>query len=259
MSENSLHPFELVINGENVLPTTVDVIALAPFLKAFRNALEGMAKLNEREHRNLFVCFTHAEVGSNRLRLECNSNGFLVMQNLSRMLIGNERQFLPKKTVRNLGVMNRILEKYGWDSCELRGSKLPSTILAQQESARPTYRGVTTVYGHLFRVGGLSNQTAQMKVQGRPVIVRLKDEEMAVTLGKRLHQTIGLEGEATWYADSDELKEFRAEGISPFQDRSSDGQLNDILESLRELRNASSGRWNNQDPERFVAEQRGDE
>lgn len=182
------------------------------------------------------------------------------MEKLTAFIERNHQSRLPKKVIRSLDKMNECVARFGWEECELRGGRFKNTIVARNPSSRKTYCGLTTLYGRFFKVGGLGPQTASLQLDdGKRVSVRLRDKEMAIDLGKRLHQTIGLEGEAVWFTDTDELKSFEAHKISSFSDRNADESVRTFSDALEALRKVSGDRWDKVDPERYLKDLRSDE
>jgi hypothetical protein len=155
--------------------------------------------------------------------------------------------------------MNDCVSKFGWDRCELRGGRFRDTVVATNPEKRQTYRGITTLYGRFFKVGGLKQQTAMLEMEnGQKIKATLTDKEMAIELASMLHRVVGLEGEATWYSDTDQLKCFEAHSISPYLDRNIDGSLKALSDAFKALRNVSGDRWDSVDPEQYMHDLRSD-
>ncbi len=119
------------------------------------------------------------------------------------------------------------------------------------------YLGLTTIFGICIRAGGDHRASAELKLFNERVIkVRLKSRSLAVEVGKRLYKTIGLEGEAEWSLDSNEILKFTATKLTPYNECRADGTEVTVLDAIRSLSEVSRPRWDNIDPEQFVRDLR---
>lgn len=125
------------------------------------------------------------------------------------------------------------------------------------QSSASVFRGLTVIYGTCIRAGGDCHESAQIKLlDGKHITIRLKSEDLAKEMGKRLYQVVGLYGEATWDSRSQEMTEFRADHLTEYSDRNSDGSERTFVQSLEALARAAGNRCDNIDPDAFVQEQR---
>ena len=128
----------------------------------------------------------------------------------------------------------------------LKKGEVIAVILSETElfAEQPTYDGLTTVYGQCTRTGGRQRPSAEIKLlNGMTRKIKLRTTELAQTLGKRLYETVGLEGVATWDAHTDELLRFVADSVTEYTDHNEDGSKKTIVQAFEELSEASKGRW----------------
>ena len=91
------------------------------------------------------------------------------------------------------------------------------------------------------------------------ITIRLKTQDLAKRLGERLYQTVGLRGEAIWSSgEKRTLEKFRADELTNYTDRDTPDRKRSIVESFEALAKAAGNRWDNVDPDEYIAEQRRD-
>ena len=114
-------------------------------------------------------------------------------------------------------------------------------------------KGETNVYGKLLRVGGLKPRAMLMLESGKMIDVDVT-EDLAVEMasGQRLYKMIGLEGEATWRADTGVMIGVRARVLLPY--RRDEG---DPVRAFELLAEAAEARWDNVYVVEYVNELRG--
>ncbi len=252
--------FELRIKGDGVSPETVDVGDLLDVIAGLRDALAETA--GPDKDTGLFLI--GIEEGSDKLLFEADQPMLEATKRITYALNSHDFSNVPVAAHRHLRQMWKAVFDNGWDSCEFNGNgsgignasiKLSNELFPEQK----TIRGRTTVYGRCQRVGGEQKKSATIKLlDGTNKSVRLKSKELALQLGKRLYQTIGLEGEGIWNATTLELQEFRADTLSPFRDRSESGEQYTVNDSLKVLSEAAGNRWDNVNADEFVEELRRD-
>src|SRR5262249_1420463 len=120
-----------------------------------------------------------------------------------------------------------------------------------QPSVR-TIKGQTTIWGRLIRIGGKQKSVAKLELpDGSDLYVRVP-KNLAIELGSRLYEDVSLEGEATWEADKGAIIAFSASRVTSYSPH-----RRSIVQTFKDLAEASEGRWNDIDPEEFVDHLRG--
>lgn len=115
--------------------------------------------------------------------------------------------------------------------------------------------GDTSIEGYVERVGGATDLHCGLRVRGqsRMLICRVEGTEVARQLGQHLYEYVIVSGTATWYRNSWRLRSFSVKSMHQLDDRS-------LSERFEALRGATPDHWNRiDDPERFIAEIRGED
>ncbi len=240
--------------GDDVSPETVDVGDLLNVLSGLRGALAETA--GSDSDTGLYLIGI-AE-GSDSLLFEADQPMLDAATSITTALNQHDFSNVPLAAHRHLRKMWKAVFDNGWDFCELNGngSGIGSAAITRSIELFPeqkTVFGRTTVFGVCQRVGGEQKKSATIKmINGVSKTVTLKTKELALQLGKRLYQTIGLEGEGIWNAATLELQEFRADTLSPFRDRSESGEHYTVSNSLKVLSEAAGTRWDNVNADEYV-------
>lgn len=256
--------FILKIDGPDVSPRTVDIGDLADVLKAVRGAVVAIAASVDKAEPNVSFSLVNIGDGSDELTLHCSPLIVRSARILTKALSTGRVASLPPASHSHLRALWKVTFDNGWDSCSFigngsaigRGDVLSSVELFPDAAL---YRGYTTLYGRCYRSGGEKYKTAQLRLlDGSSITIQLKTQDLAEAIGKRHFQTVGLSGEAEWSVDGNKLVSFRAECLTEYSDRESDGKESTVIQSLEALAQAAGNRWDNVDPEEFVREQRRD-
>lgn len=94
------------------------------------------------------------------------------------------------------------------------------------------FRGTTTLYGTLIRVGGEDPARAKIRfLNGATLNCRVKNTKLAQRMAHRLYDQIGVVGVAVWYTRDNSLKDFRIEELLPYRK----APLSDVLKSLSDI------------------------
>jgi hypothetical protein len=252
--------FELRIIGEDVSPETVDVSDLLAILTGLRGALAETAAAGDET--GLFLI--DIKEGSDKLVFSAERATLDAARTITYALNSNNFENVPKSARRHLKQIWKTVFENGWDGCEFNGngSGLGTAWITSSNELFPetkTIRGKTTLFGECQRVGGVHKKTAVIKLlSGESKSVQLKSRELALQLGMRLYQMVGLDGEGIWNSETLDLQEFRADSLSPYRDRNDSGKQLKITDSLQALSDASGNRWDNVNPEKYVEELRRD-
>lgn len=251
--------FQLKIEGPDVTPESVDIVDLVKVLLALRNAVEVISKSDQGECGDVVLCLIGIAEGSDLLTLSGSPIALRSTSRLTVAIANNRFETLPYASHQHLRAIWKATFDNGWTACRFlaNGSQITPTEITEDRELFPDkklFRGRTTVFGECVRVGGDGRKSATLKLlNGEKKTIRLKSKELAIELGHRLFQTVGLNGEAFWSIDGHQLEDFRADELTPFQDRDADVKERTIRQSIEALANAAGNRWDNVDPDEFVA------
>lgn len=256
--------FLLKIEGTDVFPDTVDIGELADVLSYFRSAVVAIADGTSNASGDVALSLVKIDEGSDKLTLCASPRSLRAVSVLTHALATNSVSELPKSSHKPIRELWKAIRSNGWDRCVFigNGSQIGSGEISSDVELFPdtsTYRGITTIYGECIRAGGTQRKSAQIKLlDGRTMSIRVKSKDLAIELGHRLYQIVGLSGEATWSSVNSEMEEFRADELTPYNDRNMDGTKRTFIQSLESLASSAGNRWDGVDPDAFVQEQRRD-
>lgn len=266
MSKND---FFLKIKGPDVSPRSVDVDDLAEVIRSYRGALSSLVGATGPNRTSEDVTLGLIGVSGDTenadvLTLYGSDECVDCAAVLNAVLTKSLEEKLPDVTRKHLRRLWKATYNNGWDSCEFigNGSGIGTASIQRERELIPdktVFRGMTVLYGECTRVGGVSKRTARIKLaNGDFITVRLRTASLAKEIGKRLYQTIGLKGEATWNQGDNAMVEFMADALTGYTDRDVSGQRRTTVEAFKALAAAAGRRWEGVDPEEFVREQRRD-
>jgi hypothetical protein len=261
------------IFGEDVSPETVRLHDLLTVCGGLNKAVVATENANwslddlvgevadEVDPSGLFLI--KISDGSDKLTFSARRRTIRAVETIARSISARDYSRIPPKARKGLLAIHECILSNGWEGCEFlgNGSRIPQArILADQDlfPARYTHQGITTLYGECIRTGGTSKRSATLRLlNGKVKNVRLATKSLAQELGHRLYQVVGLEGEATWNSETNDLMDFRARNINSFSDRDSPtAKKRSLRESMEGLSKAAGDRWNGVDPDEFVNQQR---
>lgn len=258
--------FLLRIIGDKVSLHSVDVEELFSLIRGFRGALAAYAA-SDRKEDDVFLALVGLSDSTNNtdtLTLAGSPESLNYATKLVAALSSNRLDWIPERSRQHLKNVWDTIFSNGWDACEFEGngSHIGHAVIRSERELFPaplTLRGGTVLYGSCIRAGGESRRTAQLRLlDGSLITIRLKTQDLAKRLGERLYQTVGLRGEAIWSGPNRELAKFRADELTPYTDRDTPEHKRSIVESFEALAKAAGNRWDNVDPDEFIAEQRRD-
>ncbi len=172
-----------------------------------------------------------------------------------------ERRFeaLPLQAQIHLYEMSKhsIQNRWAYEFKSVSGLKIaPAVISYEFPVPRPsevaTTSGKSTLWGNLFKVGGDVPRAVLRLRNGKLFAARVtRDIVELIQANQLIYKDIGLIGTATWRLDNWSLESFEASSVADY--RPDDASLAETFHNLRE---ASQGRWDSVDPDRFVRDLR---
>jgi|GEM_PF-1816399 len=256
--------FILKIEGVDVSPDTVDIGELADVLSLFRSVVVAIADGIGEQSGDVALSLVDIKDGSDKLTLAASPRSLRATSVFVSALATNAVSSLPISSHKSIRALWKSIHSNGWDQCVFigNGSAIGKGVISSDIELFPdssTYRGLTTIYGECIRAGGEQRKSAQLKLlDGRSMSIRVKSKTLAIELGHRLYQVVGLSGEAVWSTKDSEMIEFRADELTPYSDRNADGTKRTFIQSLESLASSAGNRWDGIDPDAFIQEQRRD-
>jgi len=236
---------EIKFTGNGISPELIKASELAEILIAIEQMLTPLIHLEDTENSTLdetnlvVVGLTHVVKGSVCLEFS-SSVPKQVIPALRKITTSiNEGKFydLPTSSIKGLQSISKFTRKRkcsGQFSLlngkpEILASITPEMIFKLPEMLT----GETVLYGQVVRVGG-KTPTVWLDVNNGDktrIIYCDVSQEIAETLGKKLYTFVGLRGHAKWDAETLDLKHFRIEEITSYED----GTLLDGVNELRKI------------------------
>jgi len=117
-----------------------------------------------------------------------------------------------------------------WSSSE---SVEPDAVINQPEIIEipktGTVKGVTDIYGQVTRVGGQRKPSLELKLDSGLTLEISITKELAIILGRRMYEIIGLRGETTWEISTENIIKFKATELLNYKET----PVDDAFEKIR--------------------------
>jgi len=230
-------------SGEGITPRAISASELADVIASYESALLHTI---HRDNPNLKdasirISLTDIKEGSAEYYLEPNyQEEILVAANkINTAIKEGKANTLPYKTIESLSslwkftrIKNCIAELNGSTQVE------PLEISADTEIKIDEsffYKGETTIYGELERVGG-SKPRVRIKTDKDEVIYSDVLPSMAKVLATKLYETVALKGLATWRVEDYRVEAFKADDYVLIEEIP-------LTESIKELSDIIGKYW----------------
>jgi hypothetical protein len=136
----------------------------------------------------------------------------------------------------------------------------PAVISYEYPVPKPTQvlttSGSTTIWGNLIKVGGDHEPKALIRLRNEKLFsVKITREIInEIQEQKLIYKDLGFKGIATWRIENWAMESFKATGIVGYRPDTAN-----LVDSFRELSEASRGRWETVDPVDYVKKLRSEE
>ncbi len=235
-------------------PESVKASDLAQFLLETEKAIRETATAQGVELPDLpFLSLVGIERGrSSRLTFVVDSIVNGAPSAISKAIASGRYDKLPRAAHAALSEISKQAITHGWEieiepspRLQVERAVISSDNPVEELPPLPIANGNTVIYGVCYRVGGEKNATAALRLlEGGNMTVDVT-REMAKSLANRLYEEVGLEGEATWDAESWVMLSFRAASILAYQS-------SEIVQAFKELAEIDADRWRGVDADEHV-------
>lgn len=250
---------EVTIVGAEVNPEQVPLKDLVDVLTSIDRVIQSYlaAELDELPGGAL-LSLVGIRPGSENLVFSTQASVLPAWSVITGALDMGEIDSLPSETHRELWSFSQSLERRKWElsiheDLELGICQATLGVNAKlQPPAEPVIiQGTTSLHGRCLRVGGAIRPKAEVRLSATNQILHVElTEDVAKDLAKRLYEEVVLEGKATWYAETWEIKKFRVTDVTAYRAR-------DPQDAFNELLKVSEGQWDGVDAPAFVESLRG--
>ena len=246
--------FTIKMTGK-ATPETVSAGDLADFIEHVEKALVAYAKTEALELKNdVAVSLVGVGEGSNALTFAAQIEVMPGVVAMAEAITDRDFSKLPYETYQNLYDMVELGRKHNW-GLELHGVSDAAAVIEpgeviQSPSSPVMVSGSTNILARCLRVGGVTPKAEIRVLKDDKILHVVIGEDMAKELAKRLYDIVLLEGQATWSAETWEIKDFRVSGVQPYRKMP-------ISSAFSELQETTSGSWEGINAVEYVGELRG--
>lgn len=243
VGEDTHSIFTIRLTGNGVEPSRVSAGDLAQLLIAAEKIVMSVARQSDQDAPDdMFISLADLQAGSLRMPFTSNQperTGAAFKQAIAN--ISNKRfEDLPGPALEGLRTLTSytaeregVTEFWNGSTAEPLLRLYPDFVA---QIPRPQYyRGETTLYGKVERLGGVRPRV-KLRVSGNQVVYGDITEEQGRLLGLEIFEHVGLAGNATWDARTGEVVYFRVTDILPYKPVSAQ-------EAIAELRAATRGTY----------------
>jgi len=250
------HQFTFVIDGEGVSPNTVDVRDLFDVVKNLEAALALTAKdSGADESDDLQFSLVDISSGSDTLTFALSDKMYKATSKIAHAVKTQDLTGIPITAHPRIYDLQRKSVTSNWSLGFIsNGNGIPDAVIRPDGGLLKPARieGQTTLYGKCDRPGGSNPPTARLRLlSGDWITVNLRNQQMAIDIGQRLYQVIGLEGVAKWNTEKWALESFKAQKITSYEETEARAAFSILSESAGSF-------WDKVDPEEYVNEIRSD-
>lgn len=247
---------KIKFTGNEIEPTKVTANEFAEIVSSYENALLAVIKKNHPARQGIdFISIVNVRHES--LTIEADPHTYDVIEaanEINTAIKENKINKLPYDAIKNLVVFQSFVNKYhcrailnGIDGVETAEINI-STDIKITESLY--YKGETTVYGKIIRIGG-SEPKVRIQTDNGKYLSVVTSRKNAKELSPNLYSRIGIKGTGKWKKETNELVEIKAKSFVVISDLP-------LTERLKGLSNLLSKYWINIDnPDDYITTLRG--
>lgn len=230
---------DIEVKGPNIEPSTLSVRDLADLVVAIETAVNSVARqrFTELSKESIQLSLTSIKKGNSadiRLQPSLRNEQFKALSLFSEGVAQDSFYNLPAKSyesalqiVKICKRINAFVEiKSNWTKDPSLVTFSPHTSLTKPE--RPYVEGETVLFGKILRAGGVK-PTLVLKSAESTITVRT-NEDTAKEVARHLYTNVGIKGVGKWDAESNELIDFRAISIDPYEGGSVVDAINEASE-----------------------------
>lgn len=243
---------KIKFTGNDIEPSKVTANEFAKVVAAYENALLAVIKKGNPKKKPVdFISIVSVKNESLTIEAEPNTNELKEAANEINTAIKNKRiNRLPYDAVENLTVLQSFVNRHqcrailnGIDGIESAEINIASDIAITDALY---YKGETTVYGKIIRIGG-SKPKVRIQTDNGNYLSVITSKENAKELSPNLYSRIGIKGTGKWKKDSNELVEVKAKSFVVLSDIP-------LTKKLRGLSDIIGDYWKNiENPDDYIA------
>lgn len=243
---------KIKFTGNEIEPRKVTANEFAEIVASYENALLSVIKKNHPARQGIdFISIVDVKHESLTIEADPHTPDVKEAANeINTAIKQGKVNRLPFDTIKNLIVFQSFVNKYncrailnGIDGVETAEINT-STDIKITESLY--YKGETTVYGRIIRIGG-SEPKVRIQTDNGKYLSVVTSRKNAKELSPNLYSRIGIKGTGKWKKETDELVEIKAKSFVVVSDLP-------LTERLKGLSNLLSKYWKNIDnPDDYIA------
>ncbi|MCF6133442.1 hypothetical protein [Flavobacterium wongokense] len=247
---------KIKFTGNEIEPSKVSANEFAKIVACYENAL--LAVINKKHPaRNGIDFISIVEVKHESLTIEADPHVDEIKEaanEINTAIKNNKVNFLPYEVIENLVPFQQFVNKYGCKAI-LNGIEGVETAEITVESDIKIsealyYKGETTIYGKIIRIGGAQPRVRIETESGKTISV-ITDRKNAKNLSPHLYGKIGIKGVGKWKKENDELVELKPKSFVVLSEVP-------LTERLKGLSNLLSKYWKNiENPDDYITSLRG--
>jgi len=237
--EDNTEIIELKFEGNNINPSAVKASEVAELIKSFEGAIEAVIREKHPEISEGFVLLSFDQIKHESITIKClahKAKEYTVpaLLTIATSFTTNNFNDLPYNSIQELKNITRFTRKHHCAGAFIsQGARVANFDFETDVSYNNSHivRGETTLYGQVLKSGG-ENARAQIKINNDYTISFDVKKEIAIYLGTKLYQEIGLKGNARWDTTTYKIIDFRADNvidIEPTNLKSAFGELSKIF------------------------------
>lgn len=243
---------KIKFTGNEIEPKKVTANEFAKLVAAYENALLSVIN-NGKPKKNPIDFISVVSVKNESLTIEAEPNTSEIKEaanKINKAIKNKSFNRLPYDAVENLSVLQSFVNKYqcrailnGIDDIESAEINIDSGI---QITDSLYFKGKTTVYGKIIRIGGSEPKVRIQTDDGKYLSV-IVTQKTAKELSPSLYSRIGVKGTGKWKKYNNELEEIKAESFVVLSDLP-------LTKKLKGLSDIIGDYWKNIDnPDDYIA------
>lgn len=249
----AIHTFQFRIAGDGVRPETTPISELADFLRHIEKAvLSNAGPQDQIDPETDVVSAVAISAGSTSITFAVTTALVASFSGIEAAVVTSDFSRITRAAHQELYEAQRRLNHLGWTvqyaPSNSLGKPAPLELAIPEPPPARTTVGPTVVYGTCTRIGGVKPR-GQLRLTDGNLLSFDLPRDLAIELGHRLYEDIGIRGIAKWDVENWRVEEFEAAEIDDFVDP-------DPLEGFRRLWQVSKGIWDGVDAARYVDELR---
>ncbi len=232
---------KIKFTGNDIEPSAVTANEFAKIVMAYENALLAVIKKNHPARVGIdFISIVKVKNESLTIEADPHTDDIKEAANEINTAIKEKKvNRLPYEAVENLVVFQNFINKYGCKAI-LNGIEGVETAEINVESdirisEALYFKGETTVYGKIIRIGGSEPKVRIQTDNGKQISV-VTTRQNAKELSPHLYSKIGIKGTGKWKKENNELVELKAKSFVVLSDIP-------LTEKLKGLGNLLSKHW----------------